>query len=336
MKVGDGVKTWNQLPYVGTNGPTGPQGVAGSATMTGATGPMAVGTNVIGSYGRSTTQSIPSSTVTTFSYDSTYLQQGVSLVDSSKLTVATPGVYELITSIQVNGYSSSPGYIYVWIRKNGVDIADSAGRLGVNSSDVEAPHDSLVSIPYVISMNAGDYVQVVATTGSAFMEIVAFGTDTIFPMPAIPSITVQIKKVAVDIGVTGPRGANAVNPVSMLAYFTNDDQSLPSGSDTLVYFNQVDTVNTVGTTGLVLSDTTYVFTNTTATSIPVLINWYLAFTSLSTNTLVYTYAGLYINASTLPTYRQGETYSDFTGETGALVASSAVINYLQVLQLVFM
>jgi hypothetical protein len=191
---------------------------------------MAVGTNVVGSYGRSTTQTIPNAEVTTFQFDSVYFEMGVSLVNGSKLTVKSPGVYELITSIQVNGYSAAAGYLYVWVRLNGVDIHDSAGRLGINTISA---NDSLPSIPYVISMNSDDYVEVVCTTGLPFVQAIAFGPNTINPMPAIPSITVQLKKIAVDIGVTGPTGAQAVVPVSMLAYFTNDNQTLPSGTDKL-------------------------------------------------------------------------------------------------------
>lgn len=40
MKIGnEACDRWNDLPYVGGNGPTGPSGISGSATNTGATGP---------------------------------------------------------------------------------------------------------------------------------------------------------------------------------------------------------------------------------------------------------------------------------------------------------
>ena len=46
IKVGDGIHTWNQLPYVGSGGTTGPTGASGS------------GTTIASSYGYSQTMAI--------------------------------------------------------------------------------------------------------------------------------------------------------------------------------------------------------------------------------------------------------------------------------------
>lgn len=41
MKIGDGIRTWNLLPYFrGNTGPTGARGIQGAIGVTGPTGPI--------------------------------------------------------------------------------------------------------------------------------------------------------------------------------------------------------------------------------------------------------------------------------------------------------
>ena len=316
MKLGDGTHTWNQLQYVGYGGFTGPTGPAGS------------GPAIASSYGLSTSLNIPNGSTTLFPFDSTYVQAGTYLgVNGSgnitRIYVVTSGTYEIITSIQLVNANTTATNAYTWLRINGVDVPTTNGGLLVPANTSAA---SLVSVPYMSVLNAGDYVEVAMTTASANISAYAFSENVYGASPSSPSIAINIKKIAADFGTTGPTGAYAPSPAAMLAYVTNDNQTLPVALDTLVRFNSPDATNTVGNTGFVLSGSNYIFTNTKSVAVPVLLDWYVDFTGYTGATVVYTYAGLYVDVYTAPTYRQGEMYAQFSVGSAAFVASTAVIN----------
>jgi hypothetical protein len=192
----------------GVTGPTGITGATGSTGQTGATGPTGptgsigptgttnLGSNPVASYYSTTTQPITDATAgpptpapTVFTYNSTVVERSVSVVSSSRITVAVSGIYETYYSIQVNRTAGGTNvYIYVWLRKNGLDVPDTNGRVSVNSNN----GDTLPIVPYVIELNAGDYIEYVAQADGDNCQILAL-TPTIGPF--IPSIIVGIKRI---------------------------------------------------------------------------------------------------------------------------------------------
>jgi hypothetical protein len=191
----------------GSTGPLGPPGVQGNSGATGTTGPTgasAEGVNIAASYYSLTTQNISNSTPTIFSYDNTGLQTDeVSLVSSTQVTVGRAGIYEFWYSIQLHSTVSQDVYTYIWIRVNGNDVPDTNGRIQTKSNT----SDSLPIVPYILNLQAGDYIEVVAqTNGTSATDIQAL-TVTGVSGPDVPSIIVGIKKVAADIGSTGYSGS---------------------------------------------------------------------------------------------------------------------------------
>jgi hypothetical protein len=173
----------------GPTGPTGPQGIQG---VTGPTGSNVLTTRGLASYYSLTTQNIstPPASPTVFTYNNTTIQQGgVSLVSSSRITVSKTAIYEVWYSAQIHRTSGgSPVYIYIWLRKNGVDEPDTNGRIEINSNN----GDSLPIVPYYISLNAGQYVEFACQADDTNCQIL-----TISPTigPTIPSIIVGIKEI---------------------------------------------------------------------------------------------------------------------------------------------
>jgi hypothetical protein len=203
---------------IGIQGPTGPiglqgfQGVTGSIGIQGPTGPVALGSNIAASYYSLTTQTINSpgqGTGTVFYYEQPpFYEQGVSLTGPNptgptQITVSKSGVYEAWYSVQLTKtQGGSTVYTYIWLRHNGVDVPDSNGRIANNSNN----SDSLPIVPYIIELNAGDYIEFVSQSNGAHTEIASYtGTNNILG-PNIPSIIVGIKEIAVDIGKVGPTG----------------------------------------------------------------------------------------------------------------------------------
>jgi hypothetical protein len=191
----------------GPTGSTGARGLDGTATNTGATGPTgqtgptgptgptgytgATPTTVAASYYSMTTQVIGTASPTVFSYSGTFEETGgASLVSGTRLTVPVTGMYEVWYSIQLNRtQGGSNEYAYIWIRKNGSDVANSNGRISLNSNNSY----TLPIVPYILSLNAGQYVEFVAQASAAYIQAEEISPSSLGP--DIPSIIVGIKKI---------------------------------------------------------------------------------------------------------------------------------------------
>ena len=170
----------NLCSSTGPTGPQGPQGVAGS-----------IGTTAIGSYYSMSTQSIstPPAAPTIMAYDNTNFERYVSLVSSTRITVAKTAIYEAYYSIQIDRTSGgSPITIYIWLKKNGSNVPDSNSSISINSNNDRI----LPIVPYIISLNAGDYVEFAIQATDINTRMLA---ETPAIGPGLPSIIVGIKEI---------------------------------------------------------------------------------------------------------------------------------------------
>ncbi len=171
---------------IGNTGPTGPTGPTGG---TGPTGPNTIGSNPVASYYSNTTQDISNATPTILTFDHTAVQQGISLVSGSRITVSVAGIYEVYYSIQIHRTAGgSTTFTYIWLAKNGTAVPDTNGRVAVVSNT----GDSLPIVPYILSLNAGDYLEFVAQADNDHVQALALSPAY---GPFIPSIIAGIKRV---------------------------------------------------------------------------------------------------------------------------------------------
>lgn len=182
----------------GPTGAYGPTGVPGTASFTGATGslgptgPNTLSSSIIGSFYSMQTQSVsaPPAPPTIITFDTFPLLRGISIVSSSRITVSKTAIYEAFYSIQIHRTAGgSAVFCYIWLRKNGLDIPDSNGRIAVESNT----SDSLPIVPYVIQLNAGDYIEFVIQASDINVQILALSPAPIGPN--IPSIIAGIKEI---------------------------------------------------------------------------------------------------------------------------------------------
>jgi hypothetical protein len=172
-----------------TRGATGPTGPAGSSYTT-----------VAASYYSMTTQSLPGplASPAPFSYSGTFEETGgitrTGGPPSTRIVVPSTGVYEAWYSVQMNVISGGGGstqYGYIWLAVNGNPVANSNGRVAFNSNN----SDILPIVPYIISLNAGDYIEFIAQASSTNLAITALTASDGILGPDIPSIIVGIKKI---------------------------------------------------------------------------------------------------------------------------------------------
>jgi len=99
------------------------------------------------------TNLLPINTVT---LSNTTLSQGITLVAGSRLTVSKTANYALQVTIQF-AKSSSAGPAatgFFWLRKNGVDVADSATDIITTSAGAGL----VLGVNYTLSLLAADYL----------------------------------------------------------------------------------------------------------------------------------------------------------------------------------
>lgn len=114
---------------------------------------------------------------TDFAYD-------ISLVGSSQFTAGVSGIYNIEFSLQLVAASNNK-HAYVWLKKNGVDVAYSNTEVDLANKD----YGYVAAWNFMISLNAGQYVQLAWTSDDS----VSLRAVSPAPYgPAVPSAIVTM------------------------------------------------------------------------------------------------------------------------------------------------
>ena len=151
-----------------------------------------------GSFYDTTDQTAAStSTAYAITLNTTDLSNGVSVQNSSQITVAQDGVYNVQFSAQLSNADNAPQDIDIWFRKNGTDIDNSNTRFGMEKTKgVSDPYHTVGTVNLLISLDAGDYVQLMWRTSDVDARIEAYAAGTSPTRPAIPSVIVTVTFVS--------------------------------------------------------------------------------------------------------------------------------------------
>lgn len=90
-------------------------------------------------------------------FDSTVTANGVSVgTPTSRIVVAEAGYYAIGAALQFTSSSSSAKSAWVWLRKNGVDVPNSAAKVTNSANGASL----LMGAQFTISLEALDYIEV--------------------------------------------------------------------------------------------------------------------------------------------------------------------------------
>lgn len=109
---------------------------------------------------------------------------------TSRIVASTSGLYNYQFSLQFVSTNAAAKDVYVWARKNGSDIPNSATRISVTGNGVYF----VASWNFVISLNANDYFQLMWATTDTSVSITAPAATSF--CPAIPSALLTVTTVA--------------------------------------------------------------------------------------------------------------------------------------------
>jgi len=167
-----------------------------------------------GAFQDNTTQTaVSANTAYPVKLNTTDLTNGVSVVNDgsgnpTRITLANTGIYNIQFSLQLEKTGGSGNFIVdIWVRKNGVDIPATTGKIVLTGSANASP--VVAAWNYVLDLTAGDYVQLMWSTTNNNAVILASAAAT--PHPSVPSAILTVTQQA---GIMAGTGITAINSLT--------------------------------------------------------------------------------------------------------------------------
>jgi len=147
----------------------------------------------VGTFYDTTTQTILSGASASLQLNTPVIQDGVIVASNSRITVSRTGIYNLQFSAQLSTPGGGSPDVHIWLRKNGINIANSNTGVVMQNSNQK----QVAAWNFVESLIAGDYLELVAylNGGSSvlFLAEVAGPTNGGVGVPSMIVTMTQIK-----------------------------------------------------------------------------------------------------------------------------------------------
>ena len=142
-----------------------------------------------GSFFDTTTQTAAAiNTAYAMTFNSTDLNQGVTLgTPTSRVYVDTINTYNIQFSAQVvNTTGGGAHRIWIWLRKNGADVPNTATVIRIQGNNSEA----VAAWNFLLEMNQGDYFELMWAADNTGVQLQTFAASGFYP--AIPSVILTV------------------------------------------------------------------------------------------------------------------------------------------------
>lgn len=139
-----------------------------------------------GAFHDTTNQTAAANTPTAITYNSTDFSANISVgTPTSRIVVATAGLYNIQFSIQLANTSATIDDVAVWLRVNGTDVANSTSWVAMPTKHGAVNGQLILALNVFYQFAANDYFQLVWMTvnGTSSIETIAGSTGT----PAYPA-----------------------------------------------------------------------------------------------------------------------------------------------------
>jgi hypothetical protein len=133
-----------------------------------------------GAFSSDQDQTAIANTATLMTLNTTDFANGVSIA-TSKITVATAGIYNLQFSAQFQNTDTAFQDVYIWLKQTGVDIPGSTGFVSIPNRHAGTDGHTIVGWNYFLSMAVNDYIEIywsVSNTAVSIQHLAASGTPT--------------------------------------------------------------------------------------------------------------------------------------------------------------
>lgn len=135
-------------------------------------------------------------------YDVTDFADGITLSNNSHINVSAQGIYKFDYSVSLENTTNDRVDVDIWFRRNGTDIANSNSKFSIPARKSTGVASYLIAVtPYMVDMEANDYVQIMWRTSDVGVTLQALPAVTANPgvtpaIPATPSVLLSVQFVS--------------------------------------------------------------------------------------------------------------------------------------------
>jgi hypothetical protein len=122
-------------------------------------------------------------------FENAYIDNGVSIIDDTKITVTAGGMYNFQVTMQTKSTNSSDTTVWTWINKSGTDVP-----YGGQIQTVKGQDDHAVYWNFSIDLEAGDYIEMYWATDNTALQLYTEAATS--PHPGIPSTIVAVSFIS--------------------------------------------------------------------------------------------------------------------------------------------
>jgi hypothetical protein len=120
-------------------------------------------------------------------FDTTDLSFGVTRGSpTSRISVDRPNIYNIQFSAQLINTAGGAHRVWIWLRKNGTDVANSATAVRLQGNNAE----TVAAWNFLLQMNSGDYFELMWEVDNLAVSLYADPATGVHP--AIPSIILTV------------------------------------------------------------------------------------------------------------------------------------------------
>jgi hypothetical protein len=153
--------------------------------------------NAYGAWSDSTDQTGSISAGTAVTYNTQDVSDGVTLANNSEITVPNTGKYNLQFSLQFKNLENAQQEVVVWLKVNGLDLANSATIYTIPArKNANINGFNVASLTFLLDLTANDYVEVFWLPSIATITMEHLPASVSPAYPAVPSAIVQMIQVA--------------------------------------------------------------------------------------------------------------------------------------------
>ena len=146
---------------------------------------------------RDTDVSFTANTPTQITFNVTDFISAMTNDGTDGIAVSMPGVYNYQFSVQLKNTDSQIHSAWIWLRKNGVDIAGTNSKFDVISSHGGTPGFIIAACNFYVQLAASDTVEMWAAVSNTSVTFDATAAQVSpFAMPAIPSVVATLTFVS--------------------------------------------------------------------------------------------------------------------------------------------
>ena len=174
----------------GSNYFVGSQTISGSITIVSGSGDLYVHGHKqfnCGGFQSNVTQSGSASISQSVQFDTTDLSYGVTLSNGSRLNIANAGVYSITFSAQILA-DTGADTIYIWLKKNGTNVPESATKLALRNNE-----EAVMTVNFLVEAANNDYYELAWQNEGG--DAVLYHAAAVANVPLIPSVIITLVQV---------------------------------------------------------------------------------------------------------------------------------------------